>query len=336
MGSNQSKSIFGVISIAVTATALLSACTSLATNLDSLSTDPSENAASSQSTDYSEQEACGTVVELMQLAQRMYGGDGAQFSEVNSKLLHLAGVQAILADGESSLVSPLASFANHFSSTLPMLAIPQPPISELKSNLEKLTTDLGKLDGVCTNVGTFSMFPTLPLSVANFFPNGFWNRSLDGSYLIYSLASDDDLHDIEIANGEPIYSPNGRVGSRITFVCDFNNEIFGVAIGRNDGHLNDKPLRGSGEVAFWWSVDGGPKTLQRGVIENGLLYPFLESWTNTPLRGQGWRALTKVAIAGETVELKLEPPGDSFTAVFSTIGFDQVIASFDSFGCLDF
>jgi len=285
----------------------------------------------------SEMEACQTVPELITLALGLRGGEGpVAISEISNKMTHLIGVQAVLESEEAPLLGSLREFSEIFQSTYPSLGVSEPPRVFLSKSLEQLTTATEALNSSCTEIGQGFEAINLPLGLKDFFPDGFWTESVTEIHLIYAISSDDDLSEVTLENGVPVYTPNEKIGTMLQMTCDTKNASLGVTVSRHDGLYNSKPLGPQGAIKVYISLDGGPEMQQDGYFVSGMLFPYMNRVSIGELKAQGTRMWNAISSGKDYFTIRVDEPGSRFDATFPLQGIESVAEGLDSRGCFDF
>lgn len=286
----------------------------------------------------SELEACSITPNIISLAKGMGGGKGeVKISEVTSELTHLSAVAAVLESEGSPLFQSLQGFTESFGSMYPILGTDSTnTITSLKLGIEDLQQSLEAVSTECKSLDAGFDSTSLPVTVEDFYPNGFWYEAVTPDFLSYSLYSTDDLYDLSIQGDDVVYQSNGNKALLLVLKCDVKKKEFLATIQRITGDFSTDEFGPDGRIEFSYSLDEGPAKTGSGFFASGFMVPFVSELNRSELEKQGNRTWSVLSETESSISIKMDLPGARFEAELLIGGIERVEKELKSQGCFDF
>ena len=286
----------------------------------------------------SELEACSIIPNIISLAKGMGGGGGeVKISEVTSELTHLSAAAAVLESERSPLFKSLEGFTETFGSLYPILGTDSTStITSLKLGIEDLQQSLEAVSTECKSLDAGFDLTSLPVTVEDFYPNGFWYEAVTPDFLSYSLYSTDDLYDLSIQGDEVFYQSNGNKALLLILKCDVKKNEFLATIQRISGDFSKDEFGPDGRIEFSYSLDQGLAKTASGFFASGFMVPFVSELNRSELEKQGNRTWSVLSETESSIDIKMDLPGARFEAELLISGIERVEKELKSKGCFDF
>jgi hypothetical protein len=208
---------------------------------------------------------------------------------------------------------------------------------------------LESLSSNCASRGLTAISRELPLTVSDFYPDGFWAVATSAEALQYTQLSKEswvsvkNLDDLEIdenlldkTEGGQLkgfdFADRNTLGADLRITCIVPDSSLQVRLDRINASMEFVVLGPSGKVNLYYSIDGGQQMKVAGEFANERLFPF---WSRGTEPDTAAREFLRVVESGnETLSFRVDSPGHEFTVEFSLLGFSKVMQGLVSQGCL--
>jgi len=260
--------------------------------------------------------------------------------DLEADVLHLQGVNGVLAGSSSGLAASADFFVESATTTLKVLDLDNN--AEVSSSaryfhVEKFVDELSEgyqeIQDFCQRVGLPETDEKWSPDIKQFFPEGLWSSESGTSFFNSGLQSHDEWWSISQSGS---FSQADFVGTNLIVFCNPSDEQFGIFLNRSTGNMIQKDLGPDGPVQIKYSIDDGADSSLDGYYAAGRLWPFVNKLEYAQFEKQGAMFWNLIASAEEKLKVTVDSPGENFTSVFYVFGQSQLQKDLDAFRCLDF